>query len=176
MIITQHVPHPSMQIKDSACQRYKGSEQVSRMCELIPSIDLQLRTSCEQVVQSMGLVALLSLALMMMGTWYQWELAHVEKKAIKHKRRWDAVSLLGDAAEVGLGWLGCVYVCKAQASSLAVGPSQPPAANLMSMRRPLIKCSIIMHQAHEAWPVHDTCLLVATAGTSAARTPSHGTS
>jgi hypothetical protein len=73
------------------------------MCELIPSIDLQLKTSCEQVVQSMGLVALLSLGLMMMGTWYQWELAHVEKKAIKHKRRWDA-AVLGDATEVLLAW------------------------------------------------------------------------
>jgi hypothetical protein len=130
------------QIKQSACQAYSGSasQQASRLCQLIPAIDTQLGASCWQVVQAMGAAALLGLALMLVGTAYLWELAHVAARAAKHKRRCAAGHCRG--MRRGLRFAACTASCPERARSL------PPLDALLAL--PPRARGLIAHNAPAA--------------------------
>lgn len=83
------------------------SDTSSRLCHYLPVVQEQIGLAVATIMWCNVYLAVLSLAASCAGSWHFWELAYVEKKAAKHKRRrkhrknsipWDKIKV-------------CVCVC-----------------------------------------------------------------
>jgi hypothetical protein len=94
-----------LQVEDAACSRDGRKDISNRLCKMIPHVELELAQMGAPLFWSCTAVAGSALLAVALGVWYAWELGFVEKKAIKHKRRfrrtkhtipWDLIKISED--------------------------------------------------------------------------------
>ncbi|GLC47117.1 hypothetical protein PLESTB_000871300 [Pleodorina starrii] len=99
-------------LRDVACVKYSKSDQGSRLCKMLPAIESELAEQMSNLAWAGGLAATCALAVLSTSLWYLHELAYIEKKAIKHKRRhkrrkhsipWDKIKIVGPVTKCGAG-------------------------------------------------------------------------
>lgn len=97
-------------MKSSACGRYAHTEHGAKMCALIPDIEEEMQKRLLAVAISNALLAVSTLATIVLSTWCLFELCYIEKKAYKHKRRhkrrkktipWDKIKIVGPVTTCG---------------------------------------------------------------------------
>lgn len=92
------MPHPvadalicccRMQFGSALCNSHgpHTSDATSRLCHYLPMVQEQIKLAVSTIFWSNACLAALTLAASCAGSWHMWELAYVEKKAAKHKRR-----------------------------------------------------------------------------------------
>jgi hypothetical protein len=64
-----------------------ASDSTSRLCHYLPVVREQINLVISTILVWDACLALLTLGVACAGSWHFWELAYVEKKAAKHKRR-----------------------------------------------------------------------------------------
>ncbi|EFJ43390.1 hypothetical protein VOLCADRAFT_96405 [Volvox carteri f. nagariensis] len=99
-------------LRDVACVKYSKSDQGSRLCKMLPAIERNLADQMYNLAWAGGLAATSSLTCLTISIWYLHELAYIEKKAIKHKRRhkrrkhsipWEKIKIVGPVTKCGGG-------------------------------------------------------------------------
>lgn len=75
------------QLTSSVCKLDGSSDFNSRLCQYLPTIQEQVVLAMGSIMLGNCCLAVLALAATCAGSWHFWELAYVEKKASKHKRR-----------------------------------------------------------------------------------------
>lgn len=84
--VTVHaLPVMYVQFSTSVCK--PAGNNTNRLCRYLPMIQEQVGLGMRNIMAGNSLIALLGLACVITGSWHMWELAYVEKKATKHKRR-----------------------------------------------------------------------------------------
>lgn len=94
----------SLQLSSNLCKAHgpRPSDSSSRLCHYLPVVQEQIELVISNLMTWNGCLAVLSLIAACAGSWHFWELAYVEKKAAKHKRRrkqrknsvpWDKITV-----------------------------------------------------------------------------------
>ncbi|KAG2427327.1 hypothetical protein HXX76_012522 [Chlamydomonas incerta] len=98
-------------LRDVACVKYSNTDQGSRLCKMIPGIERDLAEQMYSLMWAAGLAAITAMAALISSIWYLYELAYIEKKAIKHKRRhkrrkhsipWEKIKIVGPVTNCGV--------------------------------------------------------------------------
>ncbi|WIA10169.1 hypothetical protein OEZ85_010373 [Tetradesmus obliquus] len=71
----------------SVCKPTGNSDAISRLCHYLPMVQEQITLAMASIMKANAGLAALALAATIAGSWHQWELSFVERKASKHKRR-----------------------------------------------------------------------------------------
>lgn len=78
-----------LQFSSNLCQAHgpRTSDSSSRLCHYLPIVQEQIDLAVSTILTWNALLAILALGVSCAGSWHLWEVAYVEKKATKHKRR-----------------------------------------------------------------------------------------
>jgi hypothetical protein len=79
----------ALQFSANLCQAHGPgtSESNSRLCHYLPIVQEQIDLAIGTIMTWNAVLAILALGVSCAGSWHLWEVAYVEKKATKHKRR-----------------------------------------------------------------------------------------
>lgn len=77
----------ALQFSASVCKPTGNSDAISRLCHYLPMVQEQITLAMASIMKANAGLAALALAATIAGSWHQWELSFVERKASKHKRR-----------------------------------------------------------------------------------------
>jgi len=134
-------------LKESACARYSSMDTGSRLCQMLPTIERELDEVMAATLWGSGVMALCCLTTLGIGVWYIFELAYVEKKAMKHKRRhkrrkhtipWHKIKIVGPVLNCGGGGGGAA-AGKAPHAGAASGGKCPFSAGAAATTGPAKK-------------------------------------
>lgn len=123
----------TLQLFKAACMRSEKTEIGSRLCALMPTIRRDISEALPPFMSSVVAVAGCSFALVVLGIWYMFEMAHVEKKSTKQKRRdkrtkhtipWDKIKV--SAAATTAKWVESGGAVAAGGGDSAVDASAEP--------------------------------------------------
>jgi hypothetical protein len=101
-----------MQLRRDACGAASTNSRDSKLCRFLPLIEEQVQGAMRWILAGAAGLAASAFGMSCCAVWYQWELAHVEKKAMKHKRRrkqrtkgipWDRIKVEGKPQPVFMG-------------------------------------------------------------------------
>ncbi|GAX73758.1 hypothetical protein CEUSTIGMA_g1209.t1 [Chlamydomonas eustigma] len=99
-------------LQDAACHKFDNREIGNKLCNAMPKAAKEVATALPALLWSSVSVGASTIILGALGIWYTFELAYIEKKAAKHKRRhrrrklsipWHKIKVIGPVTNCGKG-------------------------------------------------------------------------
>jgi hypothetical protein len=106
------LPSIMAQLQDAACHKFDNREIGNKLCNAMPKAANVVAKALPSLLWSGASLGASTIILGALGIWYVFELAYIEKKAAKHKRRhrrrkhsipWHKIKVVGPVTNCGKG-------------------------------------------------------------------------